>query len=242
VTCVVVGASAGLGRCVAERLAQGGQSVIVASTDHRDVDAVAADLSLRYDVLTSAITIDLARPSYDFTALDTAIARLGPVDLVVFAAGDVSDSDSFPLESALAERLIRLNFLSIALYIDHLRPKLKRGSTIVGIGSIAAFRGRRRNVIYSASKRALASFFESLNADVPNDDTRVHFYHVGYLDTNMSFGRALPLAAASADQLAARIVRNRSKPSGVFFYPRYWFLIGPILRAAPRALWRRMQR
>ena len=111
----------------------------------------------------------------------------------------------------------------------------------MGIGSIAAFRGRRRNVIYSASKRALASFFESLGAEMPSGDIGVHFYHVGYLDTNMSFGRALPLPAASADRLAARILRNRSRPSGVFFYPRYWFLIGPILRAAPRALWRRMQ-
>lgn len=240
-TCVVIGASAGLGRCVAERLAQGGEPVIVASTDHRDVDAVAADLSLRYDVPTSAITIDLARASCDFMELDTAIARLGPVDLLVFAAGDVSDSDSFPLESASAERLTRVNFLSIALCIDHLRPKLTRGSTIVGIGSIAAFRGRRRNVIYSASKRALASFFESLSADVPNADARVHFYHVGYLDTNMSFGRTLPLAAASAHGLAARIVRNRSKPSGVFFYPRYWFLINAILKSVPLAVWRRIQ-
>jgi NAD(P)-dependent dehydrogenase (short-subunit alcohol dehydrogenase family) len=239
VTGLVIGGSAGLGRCVAERLARAGLPVIVASTDHRDAGAVAADLSLRYGVATGAITIDLAE-SCDFNALDAAIARLGSVNVVVFAAGDVSDGDLFPVESALAERLTRVNFLAIALYIDHLRPKLERGSTIVGIGSIAAFRGRRRNVVYSASKRALASLFESLSADVPND-VRVHFYHVGYLDTNMSFGRTLPLAAASADELAARIVRNRFKPSGVFFYPRYWFLIRPVLKMVPRAAWRRMR-
>lgn len=240
-TGLVIGGSAGLGRRVAEHLARAGLPVIVASSDHRDADAVAADLSLRYGVPTGAITDDLAQPSCDFNALDAAIARLGSVDVVVFAAGDVSDGDLFPVESALAERLTRVNFLSIALYIDHLRPKLGRGSTIVGIGSIAAFRGRRRNVVYAASKRALASLFESLSADAPND-ARVHFYHVGYLDTNMSFGRTLPLAAASADELAARIVRNRSAPSGVFFYPRYWFLLRPVLRMVPLAAWRRMRR
>jgi short-subunit dehydrogenase len=226
---------------VAERVAQCGLPVIAASRDRRDIDAVTTDLSLRYGVATRAITIDLAQPAVDFSALDTAIEQLGALTIVVFAAGDVSDEDTFPLDPASAEILVRVNFLSVAQYIDHLLPKLAPGSVIVGIGSIAGFRGRSKNVIYSASKRALVSLFESLRAASRDDLLRVHFYHVGYLDTNLSFGKSMPLVTASADALAARIVRNRAKPSAVFFYPRYWFLIGLFVRAVPFTIWRRMQ-
>ena len=238
-TYVVIGGSAGLGRRISERIAAQGGRLVVASRDARDGIAQASDLSLRYGTSARAVAIDLASPKPDFAALDTGIDQNEPIEAIVITAAEVSDRDVFPLENAGAGALLRGNFLSIALCIDHLLPRLRAGSAIVGLGSVAAFRGRSRNVVYAASKRALASLFESLDHELSARGIRVQFYHVGYLDTNMSFGRRLRLPAASADRLARKIVRNLTKPSGQFYYPQYWRLARPLLQAVPSRLWRR---
>jgi NAD(P)-dependent dehydrogenase (short-subunit alcohol dehydrogenase family) len=239
--CVVLGASSGLGRRVAERLASAGANLVLASSDRRDVEAEASDLSLRYGVRALAVCIDLAAVALDFDQLDSAIDELGSVAAVVVTAGEVSDRDSFPVGPVTAEALLRVNLLSILLFVEHLVPRMQADSVVVGIGSVAALRGRPKNIVYSASKRALASIFESLRAALSPRRIRVQFYCVGYLDTNMSFGRALPLPVASVDRLAARIVGNLSRRSGTFFHPRSWSGLRWVVQAIPAVLWHRLR-
>lgn len=243
-TCVVLGASSGLGRHVAECLAEQGSDLVLMSRDLRDSQAVASDLCHRYGIRARAIAVDLAQPIADFRELDATVAELGRVNVLVVAAGEVSDADQPTQLATLAEPLLRANFLSACLVAEHLLPELLRtgNSVIVGIGSIAAFRGRARNVVYAASKRALHSYFESLMLALSGRGVRVQFYHVGFLDTNLSFGRPLPLPAASARKLARRIAGNIAAPSGVFFHPRYWRAARLLVSLAPLKWFRHVAR
>ena len=243
-TCIVVGASSGLGRHVAERLAEQGSDLVLLSRDLRDCQAGAADLCHRYGIRARAIAVDLAQPIADFRELDAAVAELARVNALVFAAGEVSDADQLMHLATAAEPLLRANFLSACLIVDHLLPTLLRSehAVIVGIGSIAAFRGRARNVVYAASKRALQSYFESLAHALSSRGVRVQFYHVGFLDTNMAFGRPLPFRAASVQGLARRIAGNIASPSGVFFHPRYWRAMRVLVQLAPSSWFRHVAR
>ena len=130
--CVVLGASSGLGRRVAERLASAGATLVLASSDLRDVEAEASDLSLRYGVRARAARVDLAAAALDLRQLDSAVDELGPVDAVVVTAGEFSDRDSFPAGRATAEGLLRVNLLSILLFVEHIVPRMRRDSVIVG--------------------------------------------------------------------------------------------------------------
>lgn len=243
-TAIVVGASSGLGRQVAECLAGQGSDVVLLSRDLRDLRAGAADLGHRYGVRARAVAVDLAQPIAAFRELDSAVADLGRVDALVLAAGEVSDADQVGNAATVAEPLLRANFLSACLIVDHLLPELLRTEhpVIVAIGSIAAFRGRSRNVVYAASKRALQSYFESLAHALSGRGVRVQFYHVGFLDTSLSFGRRLPFPAASARGLARRIAGNIAAPSGVYFHPRYWRAVRVLVQLAPSSWFRHVAR
>ena len=63
--------------------------------------------------------------------------------------------------------------------------------TIVGFGSVSSTIGRNVNTVYAASKRGLESLFESLSITALNSKLKIQFYNIGYLDTNLSYGKKL---------------------------------------------------
>ena len=56
--------------------------------------------------------------------------------------------------------------------------------------------GRSRNVAYSAAKRALASFFESLRHAFADSGVVVQFYVLGYMDTELAAGIQSPTSTS----------------------------------------------
>ncbi|MBZ0090253.1 MAG: SDR family NAD(P)-dependent oxidoreductase, partial [Thermoanaerobaculia bacterium] len=142
-----------------------------------------------------------------------------------------------------AETLLRVNFLGPHRIIEHLLPSLASAANpvVIGVGSVAACRGRGQNVVYAGAKRALASYFESLRHATAASKVRVQFYVAGYLDTNLSFGHRLPLPPASVRSLAGKIVARLQRPGRVYYFPRYWRWICWMLRLLPWPLFRRIR-
>ena len=79
----------------------------------------------------------------------------------------MSENDSVTQIKDEINQINNANFLSIVKFIEKIIPifKEKQKGTIVGFGSMASSLGREKNMIYSASKRALNSYFESLSAN-----------------------------------------------------------------------------
>lgn len=241
-TYLVVGGSSGLGRSLAERLAVAGHSLVLVSSDLRDTRALAADLALRFGVSVAPVALDLAAPELSLSSLDEALAALPPLAGLLLPAG-MNRADDMPGQASDAfGALTNANHTNICRIVDHYLPRLQRAPNglIVGFGSIAATRGRKRNVAYSAAKRALQSYFESLRHSLAGSGVLVQFYVLGYLDTNLAFGQATPLPKASPRKLAELIYRRRRNDFGVLYYPRYWRPACAMLRALPWPLFRRL--
>lgn len=242
-TSLVVGASAGLGRALAERLAASGHDLVIVSSDERDLDALAADLRIRHGIRVAGIGADLGTDEIHLERLEEAAARLGGVDGLFFPIGWTLPGDDGHLEPTLTERLVRTNFLSVATVVTRFLPELRRRprAAVVGFGSVAATRGRGANVVYSASKRALQTYFEGLRCACMGTRIAVQFYVLGYLDTNLAFGRRTLLPRASPERLASRVVRNLSRGVGVVYYPRFWRPLCAALSLLPWALLKRLK-
>jgi hypothetical protein len=242
-TYVVIGAPSGVGRYVAESLAAAGEDLVLVSRDKRDSTAQAADLFYRYNIRAKAVALDLGEHRPEFLDFDRALESLGNVNGIVITVGGGLENDSIGGLEACADAIMTVNFLSVCLCIEHVLPRIRHGRepVIVGIGSIAACRGRSRNVIYSAAKRALLSYFESLRHAVDGWGVRVQFYQLGYVDTNLAFGQRLLLPAASPRSVGRKIANNLKHGSGVFFYPRFWYVVCLLLRALPWPVFRRMK-
>jgi len=242
-TCLIIGGSSGLGRALAERFAANGFAIALLSSDRRDLDALASDLALRFDIQAAAVSMDLRAPRLDLGELERSLAALPPLSILLAPAGINSDDDNVEQAPSSREALLRGNFGSLCEIIDHCLPRLRAApaALIAGFGSVAAVRGRGRNVAYSAAKRALQSHFESLRHGLADCRIMVHFYVLGYLDTNLAFGKPTPIPRASPSRLAEYIYRCRADSFGVKHYPAIWRPICAIVRWLPWFIFRRLQ-
>jgi len=185
---VVTGASSGLGRGLALRLAEDGYAVGL--------------LARRLDRLTSlaeqigqaggralAVKCDVSRRGEALEAVATCVETLGAVDLLVANAG-VSGNTRFtrPGFADHVERVMAVNFLGAVYAVEAVLPSMlerDRGQ-IVAIGSLAGFRGLPLSAAYSASKGAMANFFESLRIDLYRTGVDVTLVRPGYVRTEMT--------------------------------------------------------
>lgn len=241
-TYLIVGCSAGLGRAIAERFARGGHALVLVSSDDRDTAALASDLKLRHGIAAVSACCDLAGADLDLGEIDRAMQGLPPLAGLIMVAG-MNLPDDVPGQSPDAfDLLTRVNYTAPCAVIGHFLPVLRAspGALIVGIGSVAAARGRQRNAAYGAAKRALASFFESLRHSTRASGVLVQYYVAGYLDTNLAFSEKLSLAPASPRSLADRIYDRRHEDFGVSYFPRYWRPICAVLRLLPWVVFRRL--
>ena len=95
----------------------------------------------------------------------------------------------------------------------------KDDSSLIGFGSVSGFLGRKINVSYAGAKRALESFFESLAFDENFKNINIQFYTLGYLDTNLSFGKDLTLPRGSIIKLSNLVYGSKNKNFKKIYYP-----------------------
>lgn len=239
-TYAIVGGSSGVGRALAERFAAAGHDLLLVSSDARDTQALASDLGLRYRVRVVPLPLDLTVTPIPFGVIDSALSTLPPLQGLLLPAGATAPDDAPGQPNEKFDALTAANYGAVCKLVDHFIPRLKAapGSLIVGFGSVAATRGRSRNAAYSAAKRALASYFESLRHGL-SGSVIVQFYVLGYIDTHLAFGQRTLLPRAAPERLADRVYRRRLSDFGLVYYPRFWYPLCVVLRALPWFIFRR---
>jgi short-subunit dehydrogenase len=203
---------------------------------------MASDLSIRYRVQVLPIAADVAEGDDYLDRVCTAVESLGGIDGLLFPAGAVLPDDGVTISTQSATRLVQVNFLSVVATVTRLMPVLltRRKPVIVGFGSVAAARGRGKNAIYSASKRALGSYFESLRHALAGS-VDVQLYVLGYMDTTLGMAAPRWLPRADPMLLSQRVLRNLHREIGVEFYPSYWGVLVALVRAIPWTMYRHMR-
>jgi short-subunit dehydrogenase len=240
---VIVGGSAGLGRAIAEILADRGDSIFIISTDRCDLIPFCSDLRLRYGVVTGYEEVDLG-------AVDTLELRkkiidvLGGVDNLFLIAGFLCTSEDYGyIPTAMIDKLLQVNLIGTIKIVNEFITDLSLNSNgnLIGIGSIAATRGRNRNVIYSVAKRGLESYFESCRYFFSNTGgAHVQFYRLGYIKTSMTFGQTTALPMIDAKLAAQEIIKKLDSHHLNKYLPKWWFPIMLILKLLPWPIFRRL--
>jgi short-subunit dehydrogenase len=239
---MVVGASSGLGRELAAELARRKHDLVLVASGRRDLEALAADFALRHGVTVEVVVLDLATAADPGAPLRDVLAAEQPLDALLLPVGMSRGHDDLSLDAAAIGELLAINLHAPLTIIHALLPHLlaARG-VIVLVGSVAAVRGRGRNVVYAAAKRALVSVYESLRQRFAPSELRVQLYEPGFLATNLTWGMRLPMAAADPARLARDIVAGLDHGSRRRFVPGRYALVAAVLRALPWALYRRMR-
>jgi short-subunit dehydrogenase len=242
VSALVVGASSGLGRALATELARTQHDLLLVASDARDLEALAADLHLRHGVAVRTLALDLGREADPGARIAAVLDELpSPLTALLLPLGFSHGDDDLSLDAAHIGQLLAINLHAPVAIVHTLLPRLLEACGVVVLfSSIAAVRGRGRNVVYAASKRALESLHESLRQKFTSAELRVHLYRLGFLATNLTLGMRLPTPAAQPDAIAKTVIARLRRGSAQWYLPRKFGLIALIVQALPWTLYRRM--
>jgi short-subunit dehydrogenase len=243
VRALVVGASAGVGRALSESLAQQGAALLLAASVSQDLDALAAHLRLVYDAEVRTIAVDASVPDVCVDKIVAATALFGEVDRLYFPIGASRRDDVALLSVGDSLAILNSNLAAVIGITAHFLPKFLAQmpqARIVGFGSIAAIRGRKANVVYSAAKRGLESYFESLRHLAVGSGVLVQFFRLGYVETQQSFGQRLLFPAVTPKQVADYVLANSDNDIGMRFFPRFWGVIALTITWLPWPLYKKL--
>jgi 3-dehydrosphinganine reductase len=156
---VVTGGSQGIGLETARALARKGATVALIARDHAKLDAAAR--SIGGDVATAAADVT------DATALEEAMERLGPCDLLVAAAGSAHPGYFEQLPLDVFHEQIDLDYFGTLHAIRCVLPDMLSRSkgAIVGISSAAALVGVFGYGAYAPAKWAVRGLMDTLRAE-----------------------------------------------------------------------------
>ena len=175
---VVTGASSGIGRSYAERLASNGMDVVVVARRMEPLDALKRDLE-RGGGRVRTIVADLARAE-DVQRLCTELATL-PVELLVNNAGVAHYMPFAQLPVERARELVDVNALAPVLLARAVIPGMvERGrGAIINVTSLLAFSGAARaphlpqRAVYAATKAFLVTFTEILATELAGTGVKI---------------------------------------------------------------------
>ena len=175
---VVTGASSGIGRSYAERLASNGMDVVVVARRMDPLDALKRELE-RGGVKVRTIVADLARAE-DVQRLVTELATL-PVELLVNNAGVAHYMPFAQLPVERAREIVDVNALAPVLLTRAAIPGMvARGrGAIINVASLLAFSGAARaphlpqRAVYAATKAFLVTFTEILAAELAGTGVKI---------------------------------------------------------------------
>ena len=179
---LVTGASSGIGRALAVRLAREGYSVGLAARREEVLQSVKEEIEAgggRARVLVCDVTDQEAVQRAAWSCRES----LGPVDLLVANAGLSEGTEVRRLVASHVERLMRINFLGAVFAVEAVLPgMLERGrGHLCCVSSLAGFGGLPKTAAYGASKAALRVFFEGLRLDLKDDAVDVTVVSPGYI-------------------------------------------------------------
>jgi short-subunit dehydrogenase len=241
-TAIVIGASSGLGRALAAELARRNYSLLLLASDLRDLDALGASLNLAHGIAVRALALDLVREADPGARILAALDGMPAASALLLPIGYSRDDDDLSLDAAGIGQLLAVNLHPPVAIVHALLPTLAQAhGSIVLFGSVAATRGRGRNVVYAAAKRALVSLYESLRQRYRTRELCVQLYELGFMKTNLTHGMRLPLPAADPDSVARTVVRRLGRGSSRRYLPRWWAPVAVVVRWMPWWVYRRLK-
>jgi NAD(P)-dependent dehydrogenase (short-subunit alcohol dehydrogenase family) len=187
---LVTGAASGIGEAVCRRLAGEGAAVTLVDRDQERLDALRDELAGHGRV--AACRADVGDEAAVRTAVDGALAALGPLGGVVTSAGIFDPGDMQPLAGVTLstfEHTLRVNLIGTFLVAKYTLPHLAlRGGAMVTIASTAGIRGHGFGSGYTASKGGVVALTRLLAEQYGAQGVRTNCICPGATDTPMTGG------------------------------------------------------
>jgi len=237
----LTGASSGIGRSLAKRIAGQGEAVAAVARRKPLLDTLVEEIE-RGKGQAIALACDVTDRAQVYAAVQETMASLGPVDRLIACAGGGEPTFVDTFAAAQISRVFTLNVGGTANCIEALLPDMvQRGAGhLVAVSSLAAYRGLPGAAAYSAAKAALSNLIESLRIDLKPRGVDVTLLCPGFVRPRPSTKKRwkpFQLEVEEATRLLCRAIMARKR---YYAFPAPLVFAAALGRLLPASLYDRL--
>lgn len=231
----ITGASSGLGAALAQRYGKTGAQLGLVG---RRMDALQS-VARGFDAQCHAVDVrDLAAMQ---TAATSFMARYGPPDIVIAAAGiSVGTLTEDAGDAAIFRAIMDINVLGLVHTFQAFIPAMRtrRDGVLCGISSVSGVRGLPGGGAYCASKAAATTYLESLRIELCASGIAVVTVAPGFIDTPMTRVNPYPMPfKMTAHKAAARVAQCIDHRRAYTVIPWQMRWVARLLKSMPTTLY-----
>jgi len=184
---LVTGASQGIGRTCALRLAKEGAAVAVAARNQEKLNELVSEIT-DAGGKAAAFALDVADEEQIKTAVKAAIAQFGKVDILVNNAGITRDQLVMRMKRADWDAVLQTNLTSAYLCIQQVIGSMlkQRWGRIINITSVFGQMGQAGQANYAASKAGLIGLTMAIAREVGSRNITCNAVAPGFIETAMT--------------------------------------------------------
>jgi len=234
---IITGASSGIGAALARLYAQRHTTLGLIARRQTELERLTAQLSVPLRIYVA----DVRDASAMQSAAADFISRYGAPDLVIANAGvSLGTLTEFAGDLVAFQDVIDVNVVgAVKTFQPFLGSMRTRGTgVLVGIASVAGYRGLPGAAAYSASKAAMISYLESLRVELRGSGIKVITICPGYVATPMTVNNpyAMPFIL-SADAVAQKIVSIVDRGKTFAVIPWQMAFISRVMGVLPNCIY-----
>ncbi|HWW37710.1 SDR family oxidoreductase [Pedobacter sp.] len=183
---VITGASSGIGKACAEEFAKRGANLVLAARQYVNLCEITAELERKYNIKAVAVQADVSKEEDCKGIVKQALLTFNQIDILVNNAGLSMRALFNELDLSVLKNLMDVNFWGTVYCTKYaLDEILKTKGSIIGVSSIAGYRGLPGRTGYSASKFAMNGFMESLRTELLPTGVHVMVACPGFTASNI---------------------------------------------------------
>ena len=233
-TWLILGATSIIAEEFAHLAAQAGQSLILVARNTTQLEMIAADIRLRYQIDCEVFFTDF---SADLTKIMTLFQQEKKELALFIAYSKILENSELTRE--MIKELININILSTTEIINAYLHKPQAEHRLIFLSSVAACRGRAKNSLYGASKAAIEIYLEGLQQSA-NKDLQITIARLGFIDTVQTFGAPGIFYASPPKACAKACWQASQKGKHLVYHPFFWRFIMGIISRLPYFLYKRI--
>ncbi|MGF1533005.1 MAG: SDR family oxidoreductase [Bernardetiaceae bacterium] len=194
---IITGGSSGIGLACAEVFGRAGARVVITGRNKENLEIATKSL-IDKNVETLFVVGDVRNEDDNRRTIEATLERYGQIDILINNAGISMRAFFEDLDLSVLRQVMDINFWGTVYATKYALPHIiaQKGS-IVGISSIAGYRGLPGRTGYSASKFAMQGFLEALRTELLPDGVHVLTACPGYTASNI---RKVALVADGSSQ------------------------------------------
>ena len=228
---VVTGASSGMGKAFAKRLAESGKNLFLVALEKEELEKLAKEWSAQYGIQIHFRAIDLSSEDAVPHIVNDIQEKKMDVAFLLNAAGFGYFGDFLAMKPEQIEKMVKVNVLALIKLCYYVLPKLKArgGGTIINIASIAGHLPYPYAAVYAASKSMVHYFTKALWAENRDPNLKIISLSPGHTKTNFDNVSKEPnsihlfpdedpevIAKTTLDRISSRRCTVFTRPSHVF--------------------------